>query len=147
MQSQRYSMTEQAGAVRDLYKSAEEAYFFAGELQAEVMDHGRNALIFLKGWAERPELDPSQIRESFARVEMIHRLLGGLLDQQRRALEVLPARLTFLEGADLEREARARAQTLAQLELEGILGGHRAPVGQPRARPQVHDPSQGGLEE
>lgn len=134
MQREQDPMMEQASAVRDLYRGAEDAWFFAGELQAEVFDHGRNALAFLRAWADRPDVDPSQIRESFARVELIHRQLGGLIDQQRRALEALPARLVLAPGADEEREARARALVLAQLEQEGALGGHRPPAGA-RLRP------------
>ncbi len=148
MQSQRYPMTEQASAVRDLFKSAEEAYFFAGELQAEIIDHGRNALDFLKRWADRPDSDPSSLRESFARVELIHRQLGGLIDQQRRSLEVMPARLTLPEGADPEREARARLHALAQLELEGALGGHRAaPAERLRPRPPAEEDPMTPIEE
>lgn len=152
MQSKRFPDMEQASAVRDLFKCAEEAFLLAGELQAECLDHGRNALIFLKAWAEQPDADPTKVRESFARVELLHRLLGGLLDQQRRAAEALPAQLTLVPGADRTREDRARALTLAQLELEGVLGGHRAPGTAPRTRPRVaelnpEDPQLVGLEE
>lgn len=136
MQSDGYPVLEQASAVRDLYKGAEEAYFFVAELQGEVLDHGRNAQAFLKAWARDPDADPSLIRESFARVEMIHRQLAGVLDVQRRALEVMPARLVLAPGADPEREARARRATLVQLELEGALTGHRSGQGA-RARPRL----------
>lgn len=148
MQSERYPVMEQASAVRDLYKGAEEAYFFVAELQGEVLDHGRNALAFLRAWAQDPDADPTQIRESFARMEMVHRQLGGVLDVQRRALEVMPARLVLAPGADPEREERARRLTLIQLELEGALGGHRSglePRGRPRLDPDDH--LNAGLEE
>lgn len=116
---------EQAGAVRDLYSAATESQGVASELIAEVEDHGRLALLFLRAWADDAEADPSEVRESFARVEVLYRLLGGLVDQQRRAMGALPARLAPLPGADPDRASQERGEVIDELRRQGALP-HRA---------------------
>lgn len=143
-QDQATETMEQASAVRELFRAAEDAWFFAGELVAEVEDHGRIALAFLKAWVSDPCADPSSVRESFARVELVHHQLGGLIDQQRRALDELPARLA--PPSDPERAELARQRTLAELELEGVLGGHQ-PGREPRDRPRGDEAASTAIEE
>lgn len=112
---------EQAAAVRDLYQCASESLGVASELIAEVEDHERQARQFLRDWSRSPRADPSEVRESFARVEMLHRQLGGLVDQQRRAMSALPARLVLPEGVDPIRAALERADVLSELSELGVL--------------------------
>ena len=112
---------DQAGAVRDLYQCATESLGVASELIAEVEDHERQALQFLRAWVRSPRADPSSVRESFARVELLHRQLGGLVDQQRRAMSQMPARLVQPDGTDPIRAARERADVLEELNGLGVL--------------------------
>lgn len=125
---------EQASAVRDLYQCATESQGLASELIAEVEDHGRLALLFLRAWADSAEADPSPVRESFARVELLYRQLGGLVDQQRRAMSALPARLTLPEGVDPERAEAERVHVLRELARQGVLEGEPRPERAERAR-------------
>ena len=105
---------EQPSAVRSFYSGAEESFGIAGDLHSEVEAHGMNALAFVRAWMADPaSCDPSQVRESFARVSLLHELLGGLIDQQRAALEELPARL-------LLQDERGRAAVLEDLERQGV---------------------------
>ena len=63
-----------------------------------------SALAFTRTWLADPGAsDPSRIRETFARVELLHEQLGALISQQRSALQELPARL--LVQPDPGREA------------------------------------------
>lgn len=86
---------EQAEAIQSFKNAAETAYFVAGSLRSEVESHGTATLAFSKAWLADPEsVDPSEIRRSFGRVEAIYEQLGDLLDQQREALNEMPARMS-----------------------------------------------------
>ena len=107
--------------MRDLYQAATESQGVASELIAEIEDHGRLALLFLRAWADDAGADPSGVRESFARVEILFRMLGGLVDQQRRAMGALPARLTLPPEVDPEQAESERAGVLAELRRQGAV--------------------------
>ena len=105
---------EQPSAVRSFYAGAEESYGISGDLHSEVEGHGMRALAFVRAWMTDPAAcDPSLIRESFARVTLLHEQLGALIEQQRAALDELPETLVV-------RDDPGRDAVLEELERHGL---------------------------